>query len=106
MEEELRLRRLASALASEDHRREVEERADQLRQVRLVSLFQKVERSFGATAPTSAMIKSNHGEKFSLLMFYQVWSATRDDIPGDSDLVDETRTVTVTVTTNINVVGI
>ena len=45
MEEELRLRRLASALASEDHRREVEERADQLRQV-LVSLFQKVERSF------------------------------------------------------------
>jgi len=48
MQEELRLRRLASALASDDHRREVEERADQLRQVQLVSLFQKVERSFGA----------------------------------------------------------
>ena len=52
------------------------------------------------------MIESNHGKEFSLLMFYQVWSATRDDIPGDSDLVDETRTVTVTVTTNIHVVGI
>ena len=39
MQEELRLRRLASALASDDHRREVEERADQLRQVRLVSLI-------------------------------------------------------------------
>ena len=35
MQEELRLRRLASALASDDHRREVEDRADQLRQVRL-----------------------------------------------------------------------
>ena len=68
MQEELRLRRLASALASDDHRREVEERADQLRQVRLVSLFQRVERSFGAIAPTSAMIKSNLGERFSLLM--------------------------------------
>ena len=68
MQEELRLRRLASALALDDHRREVEERADQLRQVRLVSLFQKVERSFGAIAPTSALIKSNRGEKFSFLM--------------------------------------
>ena len=67
MQEELLLRRLASALASDDHRREVEERADQLR---------------------------------------QVWSATRDDITEDGDLVEETRTVTVTVTTNINVVGI
>ena len=38
MQEELRLRRLASALASDDHRREVEERADQLRQVHFVSL--------------------------------------------------------------------
>ena len=68
MQEELRLRRLASALASDDHRREVEERADQLRQVRLVSLFQKVERSFGAIALTSAMIKSNRGKEFSFLM--------------------------------------
>ena len=68
MQEELRLRRLASALASDDHRREVEERADQLRQVRLVSLFQRVERSFGAIAPTSAMIKSNLGKEFSLLI--------------------------------------
>ena len=41
MQEELRLRRLAAALASDDHRREVEERADQLRQVRIVSLFSK-----------------------------------------------------------------
>ena len=52
------------------------------------------------------MIDSNHGEKFSLLMFYQVWSATRDDITGDSDLVEETRTVTVTVTTTVDMVGI
>ena len=28
------------------------------------------------------------------------------DVPADSDLVDETRTVRVTVTTNINVVGV
>ena len=28
------------------------------------------------------------------------------DIPDGSDLVDETRTVRVTVTTNINVVGV
>ena len=69
MEEELRLRRLASALASDEHRREVEDRAKQLRQVQIiVSLFRKVERSFGANAPTSAMIKSNLGKKFSLLI--------------------------------------
>ena len=61
MQEELRLRRLASALASDEHRREVEERADQLRQVRLVSLFQKVERSFEHFRATSALIKSNLG---------------------------------------------
>ena len=41
MQEELRLRRLAAALASDDHRREVEERANQLRQVQNVSLFSK-----------------------------------------------------------------
>ena len=39
MQEELRLRRLAAALASDDHRREVEERANQLRQVRIISLL-------------------------------------------------------------------
>jgi len=50
------------------------------------------------------MIKSNHGKEFSLLLI-QVWSA-RDDIAGDSDLVNVTRTVTVTVTTNIDVVGL
>ena len=67
MQEELRLRRLASALASDDHRREVEERADQLRQVHFVSLT-KVERPFRAIAPTSAMIKPNLGKKFSPLI--------------------------------------
>ena len=67
MQEELRLRRLASALASDDHRREVEDRADQLR---------------------------------------QEWSVPRDDIAEDGDLAEETRTVAVTVTTTINVVGL
>ena len=51
------------------------------------------------------MIMFNHGKEFSLLMFYQVWSVERD-IPDGSDLVEETRTVTVTITTNINVVGV
>ena len=41
MQEELRLRRLAAALASDNHRREVMERADQLRQVRDVPLVSK-----------------------------------------------------------------
>ena len=68
MQEELRLRRLASALASDDHRREVEERADQLRQVHFVSLT-KVERPCRAIAPTFALIKTNLGKKFSLLIF-------------------------------------
>ena len=67
MQEELRLRRLASALASDDHRREVEELANQLR---------------------------------------QEWSVPRDDIAEDGDLAEETRTVAVTVTTTINVVGL
>ena len=67
MQEELRLRRLASALASDDHRREVEERADQLRQVHFVSLT-KVERPCRAIAPTFALIKTNLGKKFSPLI--------------------------------------
>ena len=60
------------------------------------------------------MTMFNHGKEFSLLMFYQVWSVERDipdgsdlvDVPDGSNLVEETRTVTVTITTNISVVGV
>ena len=68
MQEELRLRRLASALASDEHRQEVEDRADRLRQVQLSHFSEKVECSFGAISPTSALIKSNPGKRFSLLI--------------------------------------
>ena len=67
--------------------------------------FQKVERSFWGNC---AYFYHDYVQSWQGVLtsdVYQVWSVERD-IPDDSDLVDETRTVTVTVTTNINVVGV